>query len=99
VSDIPNDRMMRWNEDDGAVSVFRQPSHYPNGNTRDREGRLVQATGSFAGALYFVGFVALTGAAAWIFVVGPITPIESAGPVLRHASGLPSRIEARGEPR
>lgn len=40
-SDIPNNRMMRWLEEDGHVSVFRSPSHYSNGNTRDREGRLV----------------------------------------------------------
>ncbi len=40
-SDVPNDRMMRWNEEDGAVSVFRQSSHYSNGNTRDNVGRLV----------------------------------------------------------
>jgi gluconolactonase len=40
-SDIPNDRMMRWDEETGAVSVFRKPSHYANGNTRDREGRLI----------------------------------------------------------
>lgn len=40
-SDIPNDRIMRWSEDDGHVSVFRSPSNYANGNTRDREGRLV----------------------------------------------------------
>ncbi len=40
-SDVPNNRMMRWNEEDGAVSVFRQPSNYANGNTRDRQGRLV----------------------------------------------------------
>ncbi len=40
-SDIPNNRMMRWLEEDGHVSVFRAPSNYANGNTRDREGRLV----------------------------------------------------------
>jgi gluconolactonase len=40
-SDIPNDRMMRWDETDGSVSVFRQPSHNTNGHTVDREGRLV----------------------------------------------------------
>jgi gluconolactonase len=40
-SDIPNNRMMRWLEDDGHVSVFRAPSNYSNGNTRDREGRLI----------------------------------------------------------
>jgi len=40
-SDIPNDRIMRWDEETGAVSVFRKPSSYGNGNTRDRQGRLV----------------------------------------------------------
>lgn len=40
-SDIPNNRIMRWLEDDGHVSVFRTPSNYSNGNTRDREGRLL----------------------------------------------------------
>lgn len=40
-SDIPNNRMMRWLEEDGHVSVFRSPSNYSNGNTRDREGRLI----------------------------------------------------------
>ena len=41
VSDIPNERIMRWDEETGAVSVFRRPSHYANGNTRDRQGRLI----------------------------------------------------------
>jgi gluconolactonase len=40
-SDIPNNRIMRWLEEDGHVSVFRQGSNYSNGNTRDREGRLI----------------------------------------------------------
>src|SRR2546423_768540 len=40
-SDIPNNRMMRFSEDDGHVSVFRQPSMNSNGNTIDREGRLI----------------------------------------------------------
>jgi len=40
-SDIPNDRLMKWEEQTGAISVFRQPSNNANGNTRDREGRLV----------------------------------------------------------
>jgi gluconolactonase len=40
-SDIPNERMMRWDEESGAVTVFRKPSNYANGNTRDRQGRLV----------------------------------------------------------
>jgi len=40
-SDIPNERLMRWDETDGSVSVFREPSRNGNGNTRDREGRLV----------------------------------------------------------
>jgi len=40
-SDIPNNRMMKWDEETGAVSIFRKPSNYANGNTRDRQGRLV----------------------------------------------------------
>jgi gluconolactonase len=40
-SDIPNNRMLRWDEQTGQTTVFRQPSNYSNGNTRDREGRLV----------------------------------------------------------
>jgi len=40
-SDIPNNRMMQWSEADGHVSVFRSPSNYSNGNTIDREGRLL----------------------------------------------------------
>jgi len=40
-SDIPNNRMMRWDEQSGTVTVFRQPSSFANGNTRDRTGRLV----------------------------------------------------------
>ncbi|MEO0830843.1 MAG: SMP-30/gluconolactonase/LRE family protein, partial [Pseudomonadota bacterium] len=40
-SDIPNNRIMRWDETDGSVSVFRQPSNNSNGHTVDRQGRLV----------------------------------------------------------
>jgi gluconolactonase len=40
-SDIPNDRMMRYDETSNAVSVFRTPAGYSNGNTVDRQGRLV----------------------------------------------------------
>ncbi len=40
-SDIPNNRMMRFDETDGSVSVFRQPADNSNGNTTDRQGRLV----------------------------------------------------------
>jgi gluconolactonase len=40
-SDIPNNRLLRWDETSGAVSVFREPSHYANGHTADRQGRLV----------------------------------------------------------
>lgn len=40
-SDIPNDRIMKWDETSGETSVFRQPAGYTNGNTVDRQGRLV----------------------------------------------------------
>ena len=43
-SDIPNDRLLRWDEVSGQVSVFRQPSGYVNGNTIDREGRLISCS-------------------------------------------------------
>ena len=38
-SDIPNDRVLRWDETDGSVSVFRQPSMNSNGHTVDLQGR------------------------------------------------------------
>jgi gluconolactonase len=38
-SDIPNNRQMRWIEEDGRVTVFRSPSGFSNGNTFDFEGR------------------------------------------------------------
>ena len=40
-SDIPNNRIMRLSEDDDHLSVYRQPSMNSNGNTIDREGRLI----------------------------------------------------------
>jgi len=40
-SDIPNNRILRWDEETGAVSTFRKPSNNANGHTRDRYGRLV----------------------------------------------------------
>ncbi|MGM8849605.1 SMP-30/gluconolactonase/LRE family protein [Salinicola halophyticus] len=40
-SDIPNDRTLRYDECDGHVAVFRQPAAFGNGQTRDREGRLI----------------------------------------------------------
>ena len=40
-SDIPNNRQLRYMEDDGRVSVFRQPSNNSNGNTFDHQGRQI----------------------------------------------------------
>lgn len=40
-SDIPNNRIMRWDEVTGQVSAFREPSNFSNGQTRDRQGRLI----------------------------------------------------------
>jgi len=40
-SDIPNNRIMKWEDETSTVSVFRRPSNHANGNTRDRQGRLV----------------------------------------------------------
>src|ERR1700722_11077066 len=41
VSDIPNNRIMKYSEKEGSFTVFRSPSNYANGNTRDRQARLV----------------------------------------------------------
>ena len=38
-SDVPGNRMHRWDEETGQTSVFRSPSGHANGNTRDRRGR------------------------------------------------------------
>ena len=43
-SDIPNDRILRWDEPTGDVGVFRSPAGYTNGHTVDREGRLVSCS-------------------------------------------------------
>jgi gluconolactonase len=40
-SDIPNNRILKWEEESGVVSVYRRPSNFANGHTRDRQGRLV----------------------------------------------------------
>ena len=40
-SDIPNNRILKWEESNGKVSVYRKPSNYSNGHTRDRQGRLI----------------------------------------------------------
>ncbi len=41
LSDIPNDRILRWDDTSGATSVFRHPAGHANGHARDRQGRLV----------------------------------------------------------
>lgn len=40
-SDIPNNRILRWDEKTGLVNIFRKPSNFANGHTRDKLGRLV----------------------------------------------------------
>lgn len=40
-SDIPNDRILRWDEESGAVTAWRKPSGFANGATRDRQGRIL----------------------------------------------------------
>jgi len=40
-SDIPNERILRYDEGSGAVTLFRGASRNANGNTRDRQGRLI----------------------------------------------------------
>lgn len=40
-SDIPNNRILKWEEETGRVSTYRRPSNFGNGQTRDRQGRLI----------------------------------------------------------
>lgn len=40
-TDLPNDRILKWDEQSGALSVWRYPSNQANGMTRDRQGRLI----------------------------------------------------------
>ncbi|MFZ1923312.1 MAG: SMP-30/gluconolactonase/LRE family protein, partial [Xanthobacteraceae bacterium] len=40
VSDVPNNRILRWSEN-GGISVFRSPAGFANGHARDRQGRLI----------------------------------------------------------
>jgi gluconolactonase len=40
-SDIPNNRILKWEEETGAVGIYRKPSNFANGHTRDRQGRLI----------------------------------------------------------
>jgi gluconolactonase len=40
-SDIPNNRVLTWEEETGAVSIWRKPSGHANGHTRDRQGRII----------------------------------------------------------
>src|SRR5258707_15807851 len=40
-SDIPNNALMRWDEETGVDGVYRKPLNHANGNTRDRQFRLI----------------------------------------------------------
>jgi gluconolactonase len=40
-SDIPNNRILKWEEETAIVSTYRKPSNFGNGQTRDRQGRLI----------------------------------------------------------
>jgi ACS family D-galactonate transporter-like MFS transporter len=57
-------------------------------------GGILQATGSFYGALAFVGGVALVGALAWIFLIGDIKPMDL-GPAAAVAEAVPSDLQSR----
>ena len=41
LSDIPNNRIMKYDETNDSFGVFRSPANFPNGNARDRQGRLL----------------------------------------------------------
>src|SRR6202047_2884315 len=52
-SDIPNNVQMRWIEDDGRVTTFRNPSGYSNGNTFDYEGRQLSCEHGCRGVVHY----------------------------------------------
>ena len=45
VSDIPNNRILRWDDTSAVLSVFREPAQFANGNARDTQGRLITCEG------------------------------------------------------
>ena len=49
-SDLPNNRILKWEEETGRVSVWRRPTDFANGNTRDLQGRPVTCEHGGAGA-------------------------------------------------
>jgi sugar lactone lactonase YvrE len=55
VNDIPNNRIMKFSEKDGSFSVFRQPATWANGNTRDRQGRLITCEHSLTRRISRIG--------------------------------------------
>jgi sugar lactone lactonase YvrE len=54
-SDVPNDRMLRYDETDGHISIFRQPSAFSSGNAVDREGHFVTGVAKTWGATLRAG--------------------------------------------
>lgn len=51
LSDIPNNRIMRWDAISGLLNTYREPSNFSNGLTRDRQGRLIACEGSTTGTI------------------------------------------------
>ena len=82
-SDIPNNRQMRWLEEDGHVSIFRAPSNNSNGNSFDRQGR--QLTCEHAGRR--VVRYELDGAATVLADSFEGKPLTSPNDVVQHLDG------------
>lgn len=80
-SDIPNNRILRWSEETGAVSVFREPSNNCNGNTRDRQGRLVTCERRRVTRTEYDGTVTVL-----VDKIGD-TPLNSPNDVVAHPDG------------
>jgi gluconolactonase len=82
-SDIPNDRQMRWLEDDGHVSTFRAPSSHSNGNSFDRQGRQISCEHATRRVVRYE----LDGSATILADTFEGKPLNAPNDVIQHADG------------
>ncbi|MGU3667067.1 SMP-30/gluconolactonase/LRE family protein [Methylobacterium sp. A49B] len=82
-SDIPNNRQLRWLEDDGHVSVFRAPSNNSNGNSFDRQGRQLSCEHATRRVVRYE----LDGSATVLADTFEGKPLNSPNDVVQHADG------------
>ena len=82
-SDIPNNRQLRWLEEDGHVSVFRAPSNNSNGNSFDRQGRQLSCEHATRQVVRYE----LDGSATVLADAFEGRPLNAPNDVVQHADG------------